>query len=189
LLGDALIVADRVAAERLLDLGQGEFRVVTQDGHYYQSKVLHQGGSARPVALLGRENELTRLKQRLESCQTDLVTSDSELARLQSERDQQHEHQAQLTQQLEHQRWSQTNLQLESTRHTLQQKQLEEQLGETSIEISRLEEKLHDFGSQLAKLVDDSTRLQDDSEGKQQTLQAHNASLEAMEQEVAKVSR
>ena len=42
---------------------------------------------------------------------------------------------------------------------------------------------------QLAKLVDDSTRLQDDSEGKQQTLQAHNASLAAMEQEVAKVSR
>jgi chromosome segregation protein len=189
LLGDALIVADRVAAERLLDLGQGEFRVVTQDGHYYQSKVLHQGGSARPVALLGRESELTRLKQRLESCQTDLVTSDSELARLQSERDQQHEHLAQLAQQLEHQRWSQTNLQLESTRHTLQQKQLEEQQGETSIEISRFEEKLHDFGSQLAKMVDDSTRLQDDSEGKQQTLQAHNASLQSMEQEVAKVSR
>ena len=32
LLGDALIVADQLAAERLLDFGQGEFRVVTQDG-------------------------------------------------------------------------------------------------------------------------------------------------------------
>jgi chromosome segregation protein len=189
LLGDALIVADREAAERLLDLGQGEFRVVTQDGHYYQSKVLHQGGSARPVALLGRESELSRLKQRLESCQTGLVTFDGELARLQSERDQQQEHLAQLTQQLEQQRWSQTNLQLESTRHTLQRQQLEEQQRETSVEIARLEERLHDFGSQLAKLVDDSTRLQDDSDGKQQTLQAHTANLAAIEQEVAKVSR
>ncbi len=189
LLGDALIVADRTAAERLLDFGQGEFRVVTQDGHYYESKVLHQGGSARPVALLGRENELVRLKQRLEICQSDLVASDSELARLQSRRDRQQEHLTELSQQLEQQRWSQTNLQLESTRQTLQQKQLEEQGGEVAAEVSRLEEKLRDLGGQLARLVDDSARLQGDSDGKQQTLQTHNANLQALEQDVARASR
>ncbi len=189
LLGDVLVVTDKAAAEKLLDWSQGEFRVVTIDGHYYPSKVLHQGGADKPVALLGRESELARLRQRLESSNSGLAAAEGELTQLQSERDHLHDLLTEFNQQLEQLRWSQTNLQLESTRHSLQQKQLEERVQQTSADATRLEEKLGEYNQQMARLQEDASRLQGDSEGKQQTLQAHNSALEAIEQEVAKLGR
>ena len=53
LLGDVLIVNDQNSAEKLIELGQGEFRVVTLDGHYYPARQIHTGGGDKQVPLAG----------------------------------------------------------------------------------------------------------------------------------------
>ena len=56
----------RYSAEKLIGLGQGEFRVVTLDGHYYPARQIHTGGGDKQMPLLGRESDLTRLKAQIE---------------------------------------------------------------------------------------------------------------------------
>lgn len=189
LLGDVLIVADQSSAERLLDLGQGEFRVVTLDGHYYQSRAVHQGGGAKAVSLLGREAELARLRERLEHSQASVDTLQVEQDRLQMERDSKNDQLTQTTRQLERQRQELNELQLESSRLGLETRQIEDQRQLTTEGISRHQEKLNECELQRRKIADDADRLEGDSAGKKQNLQDHNAGIEAMEREVSAAAR
>ncbi len=184
LLGDVLIVNDQDSAEKLIELGQGDFRVVTLDGHYYPTRQLHTGGGEKQVPLLGRESDLTRLHVEI-----DRLTTETESIRAEIERWGQHRTEIESSQGDAARRESElrnaaAELQIEHASHKHRIQQIGDSRLEFTSEFNRLGEKSASLTSRLEALEGDVSRLAADSEGRLISLQSQQSSVEMLQQAV-----
>ncbi len=189
LLGDVWIVPDRESAEKLIELGQGDFRVVTQDGELYRARPLHEGGGDKPLPLLGRESDLQRLRESLENTCALTAALENDLASAAERR---------------------SELESELSGHQLEMSRLRDQLAETQIELSASKVRYQQIAASLAGLRDsiqldterrnelstrlqllqsDVSRLAADSEQKASLLNRQSATVESLERAVSETSR
>ncbi len=185
LLGDVLIVTDQVSAERLIELGQGDFRVVTLDGHYYPTRQVHTGGGDKQMPLLGRESDLTRLKAEITQLTSYCESTKDELERWGLHKTQIEGNLSGAARQLSQLRNSAAELQIEHAGHKLRIQQIHDSRNEFESEISRLSEKLASLQSQLSELEGDVSRLTADTEGRLISLQSQHSTVEVLQQEVS----
>ncbi len=184
LLGDVVIVNDQYSAEKLIGLGQGEFRVVTLDGHYYPARQIHTGGGDKQMPLLGRESDLTRLKARIEE-----LTAETQSIREETERWNQHKTQVDsnlvdATRQLAQLRAAAGELQIDSAGIKLRTQQISDSRRDFSSDTERLTEKISGLNAQLNDLEVDVSRLTADTEGKKSSLQSQHSTVESLQQDV-----
>lgn len=185
LLGDVLIVNDQHSAEKLIELGQGEFRVVTLDGHYYPARQIHTGGGDKQMPLMGRESDLTRLKTEIEELTGETESIRGEIERWGVHRMQIETNLADAARQVSVLRNSAAELQIEHASHKLRIQQISDSRREFDTEINRLDEKSSNLASQLEALEGDVSRLVADSEGRLISLQSQQSTVEFLQQEVS----
>ena len=184
LLGDLLIVNDQYSAEKLIELGQGEFRVVTLDGHYYPARQLHTGGGEKPMPLLGRESDLGILKLELEELAAGTRSLESEIENWGRHKTQTEANLADATRQLAQLRNAAAELQIEHASHKLRLQQITDSRRDFESEITRLGDRLGELHGQLGELEGDFTRLAADTEGRLISLQSQHSTVESLQAEV-----
>jgi len=184
LLGDVLIVNEQNSAEKLIELGQGDFRVVTLDGHYYPARQIHTGGGDKQVPLLGRESDLTRLKVEIEELTGVTESTRSEIERWGLHKTQIESNLTDAARQVSQLRNTAAELQIEQASHKLRVQQIVDLHREFGTETERLNEKSQNLRSQLEALEGDVTRLAADSEGRLMSLQSQQSTVEALQHDV-----
>ncbi|MGB5106245.1 MAG: chromosome segregation protein SMC, partial [Candidatus Zixiibacteriota bacterium] len=184
LLGDVVIVNDQTSAEKLIGLGQGEFRVVTLDGHYYPARQIHTGGGDKQMPLLGRESDLTRLKTQIAELAAETQSIREEIERWGQHKTQIESNLTETTRLLSELRNTAGELQIDSAGIRLRTQQITDSRREFGSETVRLTEKVSSLDAQLNELEVDVTRLTADTEGKKSSLESQHSTVESLQQDV-----
>ncbi len=189
LLGDVWIVQDRDAAEKLIELAQGDLRVVTLDGEFYRARPLHEGGGSAQLPLLGRDADLQRLRAEAEAADDRSREVEAHLAALQDERIQLEEQLKDQSRQLALLRDQAAESQILIAGEHLRLKQASEALEELGVTVGASQLKLDSLRSQLDSLQSSVTQLTTDSASKAESLSRQSATVESLESEVARLSQ
>ncbi len=189
LLGDVRIAASQEIAEAMLQSEQATGRIVTNEGRLFLSRELRSGGGQKSLSLLGREEELQVLRERVQEKERLIVTLESTLVEQREEEARLKVQIDEATYELSTVRQKISQLQVDQTGRQSRYDQLHERIEETRQQIETLESKKAALRADLEKIESDYSRLDADREGKEQALHERESHLQRLENDVTTAGR
>lgn len=189
LLGDVWIVQDREAAEKLIELAQGDLRVVTLDGEFYRARPLHEGGGTAQLPLLGRDADLQRLRQEDAEVTGRIHELEAEIQTLLDARAEIELAGRELVQELSELRNQMAETQIQSAGIGLSLRQAATALAELQAATEQGRLKLESLRTSLQELASNVSQLTADSANKAHFLNQQSATVESLEAEVGRLSQ